>query len=218
MSQTALNTLFRELISSTPPAITQEIRFKMSLYDLLNVLAVRHNLRPGAILASVREDRNDSIIKLLNETLFPEFIKAKRYPMPGTIILVRKDRPDLVELMDHLNKESPEFDTDTGKILGYFTPFNIHSKNEANLHAQAVEFLVTVAFTSGVEVEVHHFPQRVSTGADVSALLEDYRDKLFDLPMPAGLRIKDVTIKYTVMPTLKTRKRKNKRRNMTRRR
>jgi hypothetical protein len=65
---------------------------------------------------------------------------------------------------------------------------------------------------------VHHFPQRVSTGADVSALLEDYRDKLFDLPMPAGLRIKDVTIKYTVMPMLKTRKRKNKRRNTTRRR
>lgn len=218
MSQTALNRLFQELLVSTPPAITQETRFKMGLYDLLNVLAVRHNLRPGAILASIREDRIDKIINLLNDTLYPEFIKAMRYPMPGNIILVRKDRPDLVELMDHLNKESPEFDTDTGKILGYFTPFNIHSKNEANLHAQAVEFLVTVAFTSGVEVEVHHFPQRVSTGADVSALLEDYRDKLFDLPMPAGLRIKDVTIKHTVMPTLKTRKRKNKRRNTTRRR
>jgi len=190
----------------------------MSLYDLLNVLAVRHNLRPGAILASVREDRIDPIIKLLNETLYPEFIKAKRYPMPGNIILVRLDRPDLVELMDHLNKESPEFDTDTGKILGYFTPYKIHSKNEANLHMQAVEFLITVAFTSGIEIEVHHFPQRVSTGADVSAAMEEYKKKLVHLPMPAGLRIKDVTIKYTVMPTLKTRKRKNKRRNTTRRR
>ena len=210
-----LDDLYKALLDATATPLPF-FRFYMGVHNILNTLAVFHNLRPGAMLQNLREDSIDDIIP----RLFPETIKAVRYPIGSNIILVRRDRPDLVELVDHLDKDSPEFDTNVGKILGYFTPYNIHSKNAADLHLQAVQFNVVVRQSNGMTASVQHFEQRVSTEVDVSAALEEYKTKLLTLPMPSALRIRDVKIQRHSMPIAKSRKRsrKNKRRHTRRRR
>lgn len=213
MSAADINKFHQALIrNTTGPSLDTQMDARF--YNIVNASAVFHNLRTGAILANIRGDRIEEMLHMLPA----EIAKGVKYPIgTGNIIIVRKDQPDLVGLMDKLH-ESTTFHADTGKILGYFTPYDILSTNNSAAHSQAIEFTVTGALSGGKILTAHHFPQRVSSGLNVSARMADYKTRLLALPMPEGLSITDVKIMSAPAPNSKSRKRKNKRRNTTRRR
>jgi hypothetical protein len=163
------------------------------LYNMINVASVIGDVRPGAIITNIPEDKQDELKIALSEV----GIKARRYKerIPTVMILVRNDHEDLVEKMNSLNEKFAQSDNigdqTVGEIIGYYEPSRI--TNIVQMKPRRIGFMISVQLNDGTIINnIQHFPQRISDGVNIRERFENYKRGLENMVLPDGFEITSV--------------------------
>ena len=165
-----------------------------NVYNMINVAAVINNLRPGGILTGIPLGNEGELTIELSKVN----IQLQRYKGKSDVfILVRKDRPELMEKMSTLNSTFRNSgdnagDEVVGEIIGFIEPSAL--RNIATRKPRGIGFDIIVNNPDGSTKKIRHYPQRISLGANVAERLDNYRIGLENMLLPKGFSIESVKI------------------------
>jgi hypothetical protein len=203
-----VNTLPEELMKITKKGDSP----RNFLSNLLNILAVHNNLRPGAILALNLDspEQTEEFISYLR-TLHIE--GKKHLQGSNAMIIMNTSNEALRPVFEKLTKNTlGSFHTNVGKILGYLEPMNVRNKTAQRT---SVGIFVTLRLPTGT-FEVQHVPQRISVVTpEILETIETYKKKLRTMPMPDGFTIDNVRVEIKMMGGKTPRRTPSVRRNKT---
>jgi hypothetical protein len=161
------------------------------VYNMINVAALINKLRPGCILTGIGNEGEMSI------ALSEVGIQVQRYKgKPDVFILVRKDRPDLLGKMSTLNSTFRNSgdnagDEAVGEIIGYIEPSAL--RDITSKKPRSIGFSITIEKPPETNT-IRHYPQRISSGANVDERLANYKLGLENMELPDGFTIKSVSV------------------------
>jgi hypothetical protein len=174
---------------------------RVFVYNLINLLAVKNNLRPGAIISEISPS-DPAKIALFMSLLQVHGITGGIYRIHSkdlyNIIMVRTSKADLVGLMAKVvegQANYPDFHKNTGTILGYIKPLDVTKEENLRLNKWSMQFTVTVKLPNDSTMAVQHFPQRMTKAANGEEEFARYKSGLENMEMPEGYEILDVTIR-----------------------
>lgn len=180
---------------------------------MINLLSVVLGIRTGALLI-ISNERLEEFKTIFD---FP-MIHGKQHSTKGNYIICNKDDVERVSKIDaiesmHMDPKdnTPEFDTLTGEVLGYFTPSFLK-------HTEPTEYVCGITIELPNSKSLKFFPQKI-----FGDLKPEYEETLLRMVrqikqidrrlLPPGIQIIDAT--HFITPkkggTKRKRKRKTKR-------
>lgn len=187
--------------------------------SILDIIAVKNNLRPAAMLScafrfkanngtSLNNKVRSTVVHALKKELSKIGIIVYPYPFKGSqkflnLIVTRKDNLDIITLITEKlysrNITNKDFHIVTGQILGYLSPINIFNKNNHKSTPYNGRLYVKLRTPDDKVYSILHLSQL--TNDSQLTYFEEYKRKLLDptvMIMPNGYGIIDVTIDYKI--------------------